>query len=31
MKRSKLSVSDFVPLKVIGKGAFGKFIKTDTR
>ena len=24
MKRSKLSASDFIPLKVIGKGAFGE-------
>ena len=28
LKRSKISVEDFDPLKVIGRGAFGEVIKS---
>ena len=29
LKRSRLGVDDFVPLKVIGKGAFGEVRKAN--
>lgn len=31
LKRSRLGVEDFEPLKVIGRGAFGKIFFTDLK